>query len=55
MYYDQSTEADSQTAGGLSIGPFLVTSEQVIFWNKLIDLLILFLLLFRLQLVLLLN
>jgi len=29
MYYDQTTEA-SQTAGGMTIGPFLITPEQVI-------------------------
>jgi hypothetical protein len=30
MYYDQSTEAESQTTGGINIGPFLVTPKQVI-------------------------
>lgn len=29
MYYDQSAEAKTRTAGGLAIGPFLVTPEQV--------------------------
>ena len=31
MYYDQSTEAKARTAGGINIGPFLITPEQVSF------------------------
>ena len=30
MYYDQSKQAQSQRAGGINIGPFLVTPEQVL-------------------------
>jgi hypothetical protein len=30
MYYDQSDDAASQTTGGISIGPFFITAEQVI-------------------------
>jgi hypothetical protein len=30
MYYDQSADAATQTAGGISIGPFFITPEQVI-------------------------
>ena len=29
MYYDQSKEAKGRTAGGISMGPFFVTPEQV--------------------------
>ena len=30
MYYDQSNEAQSRTAGGIAIGPLFVTPEQVL-------------------------
>jgi len=29
MYYDQREDAKAQAAGGISIGPFLITPEQV--------------------------
>jgi hypothetical protein len=37
MYYDQSTEAKTQPAGGISLGPFLITPEQVIFFVNLLN------------------
>lgn len=30
MYYDQRAEAKAKTAGGISMGPFYITPEQVI-------------------------
>ena len=30
MYYDQSTEAQNQTVGGITVGPFYITPKQVI-------------------------
>ncbi len=30
MYYDQTTEAKTETSGGMVVGPFLITPEQVI-------------------------
>jgi len=37
MYYDQSTEANTQTSGGINVGPFLITPEQVIFFVNLLN------------------